>query len=395
MEIVRGLTQRRLRSTLAVAGVGLGILVLTLAGALAEHVAARFAGGVRYYSAAIQVADDAGASAGVVSLTKLDQIQRVPGVAVALPSIQLLARPGSVPAVPLGSPDTIVYADPREPAYSRLKTALGAGRQLQANRQGEVVLGADIAAELGVKVGDSLDLPVKPKSANPDFVNHPFKVVGVLRQTGTLPDRTASVGLLDAQMLLQESLPSSFRDRVDPSSLASGITVYAKPGVSADQLADRISATVPGVAATRPADYVRGFDQGAPFTAAAFVAGALAALFGALVVGGAMQLAVAERGREIALKMAFGARSWHIAAECVVEACGMALLGGVTGLGLGLGVAALLDLAGRSIGMDVFLVTARVAEVALGLAALLGIGAGLAAALRAARTDPDAALRAV
>jgi len=390
---VRGVVERKLRSALTIGGVAAGILALTLSGAMAEHFGAQFDGGVRYYRAAIQVADDAGSTAGVVSTTRIDQIQRVPGVAIALPTIQLLARPGTTSVVPLGLPDTIVYADPREAKYSGLTTHVAQGRQLQANRQGEVVLGADLAQELGAKVGDTLDLPVKPRGANPDFVNHPFKVVGVLRRTGTLPDATASIGLLDAQMLLQESLPASFRDRVDPSSLASGITVYGKPGVNLDALADKISSTVPGVAATRPTDYVRGWDQSGKFGAATITVEVLALLFGALVIGSAMQLAVVERAGEVGLKMALGARAWHVAAEYVVEATGIALLGGALGLALGFGLAQLLDLAGRSIGMDIFLVTGRLVRIALALTVLVGLAAGTAAALRVFRTDPDVAMR--
>lgn len=394
MEILRGIAQRRVRSSLTIGAVVLGTLVLTLTGAMAEHFQAQFAGGVRYYSANIQVADDAGGYAGVMSLGKIDPIQRVPGVAVALPSITLLAKPGSAAGVALGLPDTITYTDPRERTYSRIKTALADGRQLDPTRQGEVVVGADVASEFKLRYGDSIDLPVRPKNPNPDFVNHTFRVVGLLKRTGTLPDATAQVGLLDAQMLLQESLPASFRDRVDPSSLASGITVYGKPGTDLDRLADRINATVSGVAATRPSDFVRGFDQSARFVAVAGVAGGLALLFGAVALLDAMLAASGDRRHEIGLKMAFGARAWHIAAEQLLEAAAMGLAGGLLGLALGAGLAGLLDLAGRSIGMDVFTVTSRLAVIALALGAALGLGAGAVPALRAARLDPDLVLRA-
>ena len=172
-------------------------------GGLAEHFDAQLKGGVRYFSSNIQVADDAGSYAGIISLGKIDAIQKVPGVAVALPSISLLAKPGSAGSTPLGLPDTIAYADPREARYSKLKTAVAAGRQLDPSRQREVVLGSDLASEFKVKVGDRLDLPIKPRQANPDFVNHPFKVVGILKKTNTVPGSTAAVSLLDAQMLLK------------------------------------------------------------------------------------------------------------------------------------------------------------------------------------------------
>jgi len=394
VEILHNIAQRRLRSTLTIGGIVVGVLALTLMGAMAEHFHAQFEGGDAYFRSNIQVADDAGSYAGVISLSKIDPIQKVPGVAIALPSIGLPARPGSATSVPLGAPDTVVYADPRERDHSRLKAAIADGRQLQPNRQGEVVLGYDLANEYGVKVGDRLDLPIRPQNANPDFVNHPFKVVGILKKTNTLPDATASVGLLDAQMLLQESLPASFRDRLDPSSLASRITVYGKPGVDLDMLADRINATVPGVTATRPTDFVNNFDQGARFTAIAVGTALLALLFGAILLINTMVVAVIERQGEIALKMTFGAQPWHIVVEYLLEATIIGLLGGLIGFAAGAGLAALLDLAGRTVNMDVFLITDRLAKITLGLSLALAVGAGIIPSLRAARLDPDRALRA-
>ena len=392
MEIVRDFVERRLRTALSVGGVAAGILVLTVSGTLAEHFGAQFAGGVAYYGSTIRVTDDAGVYSGVMSTTRIAAIQAVPGVAVALPSITLMARPGSTSPIPLGPPDTVGFFDARERPYSRLKTAVASGRQLDPARQGEVVLGSGMAAELNVKVGDSIGLPLRPRVANPDFVNHPFKIVGVLRRTGTLPDSTASIGLIDAQMLLQESLPSSFRDRVDPSSLVSAVTVYGKPGTDLDRLAERISTTVPGVVAARPSDVVRGYDQSAPFTAAAVVAGGVAVVLGALVVLNAMTAAGLERTREVGLKMALGARTWHVAAEQLLEAAAIGLAGGLAGLAVGAGLAWLFDLAGRSIGMDVFLLTGRLARVAVAAGLVAGLAAGVLPAVRAAGLDPDRAL---
>jgi putative ABC transport system permease protein len=391
MEIFRGIVERRLRGALTLGGVAAGVLAFTLTGATAEHFDARLAGGIAYYRSNIQVADASSGSAGVISLGKIDPIQRLPGVAVALPSITVPARPGSMVPTSFGLPETIVYRDPRERAYAAIHTALAAGGQLDSSRQGQVVLGADLADELGATVGDSVSLPVRPPNANPYFVNHTFHVAGVLKKTNTLPDITAEVGLLDAQTLLQESLPASFRDRVDPTSLASSIAVYGKPGTDLDRLADLINANVPGVTATRPTDYVSGFDPGARLTA---IVALLAVPFGAVVVATGMHLAVIERRGEIALKMAFGAKARHIVAEHVLEAATIGLAGGVIGVAVAVGVATVLDLAGRWVGMDIFLVTGRLALIALGLAGVLGAGGGIVPALRATRLDPDLALRA-
>jgi putative ABC transport system permease protein len=125
------------------------------------------------------------------------------------------------------------------------------------------------------------------------------------------------------------------------------------------------------------------------------LAGVLAALLGAGLVTATMLMAVGEREREIGLKMAFGARRWHVALEHALEAALLGLAGGLLGLALGAGLAWLLDLAGASIGMDVFLVTRRLAEISVGLAAAVGAVAGVVPALRAARLDSSRALRAL
>jgi putative ABC transport system permease protein len=92
--------------------------------------------------------------------------------------------------------------------------------------------------------------------------------------------------------------------------------------------------------------------------------------------------------------MAFGARAWHITVEYLLEAIFIGLVGGLTGFALGVGLAQLLDVAGRAVGMDVFLITDRLAKVALLLATALGVLAGTVPALRAAKIDPDLAIRA-
>jgi ABC-type lipoprotein release transport system permease subunit len=90
-----------------------------------------------------------------------------------------------VNVVSFGVPDTIVAGDPAESAWSTLKTTYASGHNIDANSSGEVVLGSTIDKELNNKVGDTIDLPVKPPDAAPDFVNHTFKVVGILTVTRT------------------------------------------------------------------------------------------------------------------------------------------------------------------------------------------------------------------
>src|SRR3989475_1484301 len=395
MEIIRNLTRRKLRNTLTISGIVIGVLALVTMGAMAEKFNALIDGGVTYFGSNIQVTA-AGASAfgggSVLQLSTVNQIEQVNGVAAAFPEIQVEAKPGAVTTVSFGLPDYITAYDPRANDYSSVKTTLVQGRDVTG--PGEVVLGSDFAHEFGKNAGSTIDLPIRPSDAKADFVNHTFTVVGVLAKTQTGPDTGAFINLTDAQMLLKDSLPTAIRDRIDTSTLVTGMTVYGKPGVNLDNLSDSINNQVSGVKATKPSTIVNSFKSGgALFTAITTGAALLALIVGGLSVINTMLMAVTERVREIGLKKAVGAHTRHILREYLMEATLIGLIGGVIGYALGVGLANLLDAAGRSSNLDLFLITPTLTILALGFAVVLGAVAGVIPAFRAARLDPVTALR--
>jgi putative ABC transport system permease protein len=396
MEILRNLTRRKLRSTLTILGIVIGIFALTTMGSMAEHFNALLDGGVTYFGSSIQVGPPDG-QASILPVSKVDEIKGVEGVEAAFVGYSFSAKPGAVNTVSFGVPDTIVSHDPAEKAYDALKTTLASGHDIAASSRGEVVLGSSIANEFKKKVGDSVDLPVRPKDARPDFVDHTFTVVGILSPTRTAPDTFAYVSVPDAQMLFKESLPVAIRDTVDATAVTEGISVYARPGTSLaelDRIADRINQEVSGVKATRPSDLVNSFKAGgATFTAITTAAAVLALVIGGLSVVNTMIMAVTERFREIGLKKAVGAHTGHILREYLLEATLIGLLGGVIGYALGVGLTNLLNLAGRSSNLELFLITPALTAIALGFAVALGALAGVIPAFRAARLDPVTALR--
>lgn len=115
-----------------------------------------------------------------------------------------------------------------------------------------------------------------------------------------------------------------------------------------------------------------------------------------LAVGGVgiltlMTIAVSERTSEIGLLTALGARHRQIMAMFLGEAAGLAALGGLAGLLLGLGIA--MGLAGLVPALPVriawdYVLTAEIVAVSI------GILAGIAPARRAAKLEPVEALRA-
>ena len=113
-----------------------------------------------------------------------------------------------------------------------------------------------------------------------------------------------------------------------------------------------------------------------------------------LVVGGIgimniMLVSVTERTREIGIRMAIGARGSDVLTQFLVESVVMSLLGGLVGLGLGYGGAALL---GHFTGWATATPPSAVA-IAVGFSAAVGVFFGFYPAKKAAALNPIQALR--
>jgi putative ABC transport system permease protein len=110
---------------------------------------------------------------------------------------------------------------------------------------------------------------------------------------------------------------------------------------------------------------------------------------GAVVIMNIMLVSVSERTREIGLRKALGAKKRDILLQFLIEAGTLSGVGGLMGIGLGFGLAALIA--------AVSPLPASVAPWSIGLGLFLGVGVGLVAGVypssRAARLDPIVALR--
>jgi putative ABC transport system permease protein len=112
-------------------------------------------------------------------------------------------------------------------------------------------------------------------------------------------------------------------------------------------------------------------------------------LVGGIGIMNILLVSVAERTREIGIRLAVGAKARHILLQFLVESTVLSMAGGILGALLGVGAATLI---GRVAGWPILVSPAAVA-LALVFAGVLGIGFGVYPARRAARLDPIVALR--
>src|SRR5258707_13514110 len=91
MEILRNLTRRKLRNSLTVAGIMIGVLALTTMGAMAEKFNLLFDGGERFLSGHVVVNDPSlsGFGPGSIQDARATDIQKPEVGAVAFPNITL------------------------------------------------------------------------------------------------------------------------------------------------------------------------------------------------------------------------------------------------------------------------------------------------------------------
>ena len=126
-------------------------------------------------------------------------------------------------------------------------------------------------------------------------------------------------------------------------------------------------------------------------TAAVGALGAISLLVGAVGIVTIMTISVTERTNEIGLLMALGARRHTVLGLFMGESIMLSLLGGALGLVIGVGIAQLLRFALPALPVHT---PWTFVMAALLISAMIGLGAGIAPAIRASRLNPVDALRA-
>ncbi|MER5914898.1 FtsX-like permease family protein [Streptomyces sp. NPDC001982] len=313
-------------------------------------------------------------------------IERVAGVAAAVPSIQGAGQLVGADGQPVGGqgPPTLAgnwIADPELNPYR-----LAEGRA--PVKSGEVVVNRGAAKRGGLKLGDTTTL------RTPD----PVKVTVVGLATFGGADGMAQVTFTGMTQADAEKYLTA-----RPGEAAS-IQVRADPGVSQRALVDRLTPVLP-----RGDEAITGQESAQEntdmissqfltiFTTFLLVFSGVALLVATFSIHNTFAIVVAQRTRENALLRALGASRRQVTASTLVEASVVAVTASLAGLAGGIGIAAGLQALFPAIGFpfpegDLVIKTlSLVLPLAVGFVVCLG--SALLPAVRAGRTAPLAALR--
>jgi putative ABC transport system permease protein len=389
VSILRDIFRRRARSVITISGIAIGMFALVVLGAISENLNVYVENAAAYFENAIMVMDaEEGGPLGMptggrpLSAEKIEEVARIPGVRACLPAVFMLLDE-SVTSVGASAPPMIMgFA----PGFERYDTAVSVsqGRTLDGGESGVAVVGPDLAKQRRLEVGDNLQVR-----------GEDFKVIGILKRTYiSLNDASVYLPIGDARRLYVATLPAAFRDVVKPEAITMAGLAYVEPGRDAVAVAAAIEHGVQGV---KTLDKEKMFSTLSSYlalfnTVLASLA-ALGLIVGGLTIVNTMTMAVTERTRELGVKRALGASRSRIAREVLAESAVMGALGGLGGLALGALASLVIGGAVTSAtGVNMFMLTWRLAVFAMGFAVSLGTFAGLYPAWRASRMDPVQAL---
>lgn len=212
----------------------------------------------------------------------------------------------------------------------------------------DAVLGAEVAAALGYRLGDAII--VAHGASDVSFARHedkPFRVVGILERTGTPVDRTVHVSLeaIEAIHLGWEGGAPMPGRRIDAEQaramdltpktitamlvgLDSRVATFALQRRINEYPREPLLAVLPGVALTELWSVI-GLAENALLAVSAFVV--LVGLIGMLT---ALLIGLEGRRRELAILRSLGARPAQVLGLIIGEALLLTVLGMLVGMGL-------------------------------------------------------------
>jgi len=187
-----------------------------------------------------------------------------------------------------------------------------------------------------------------------------------------------------------------------PTGTVLDLAVYAKDGVSQEQLVERLDAALPSQAEAVTGDAMRAETRSTIEKALGFVStfllvfAGISLFVGAFIIANTFTMSVRERMREFALLRAIGASPSQVFASILLQAAAVGVVGSALGVAGGLGLVSGLRVLFERMGMTLsgsIPLDASTVLVSIGIGTLVSLVAALVAARRAALVPPVEAMR--
>jgi putative ABC transport system permease protein len=319
--VAANVRQRPVRALVSAAGVALGVCLVMLFTGLARGMSNDLQRRSQNLKAEIIFTRSSGeilTSTGSVNLPVkyADELQKVEGVAVALPAIRYVSQGGKG----FGFEQVEGVDWDRFAAMNEMQ--LVAGRA--PNALNEVIVDETKAKNNNLSVGSQLKL----------FGNQPYTVTGIYTP--------------EAGPRIKMSL-AAMQDALEAPGKCTWVYVKVKSTAQAVEVARRIDEALPGNKIQLTRDIVTNFEKSIPFLGVFLrTLVGLSAVVSMLVVMLAMYTTITERTREIGVLKALGASRGFIVGEIEKEAVLISIIGVVAGFAVSLAAGFLIQ---RSYGL--------------------------------------------
>ena len=317
------------------------------------------------------------------NLAELSSMDEVDGLT---PSVSLSARVSRG-----GSYETNISVSGKNAYYFRTnESLLERGRKLNAVDEEQTSFVCWISSDMV----ESFFYGVDPIGESLYINGIPFLVTGLLSEDGDASMASLMSGSADIL------IPYTTALKMNNSSDVTSFTVYLADGLDSEAAASSIEATMDAMFSYEEDCFTVTTMSGIEDTMEEMLSMMTALLAGiasiALVVGGIgimnmMLTSVTERTTEIGLKKALGALPWQIQLQFLMESFLLSLIGGLSGVALGLILSFAMCRA-----MDTqFALSVGAIALGVGFSAAVGVLFGWAPARKASRLNPIDALRSV
>ena len=253
------------------------------------------------------------------------------------------------------------------------KYKIVAGRRIAPGDSRSIMVGRILAADLGKRVGDSLEV----------IEGESFRIVGLYDSFNVFENGSMIMSLDELQKLMGRE------------GEVTGFTVVADRNDRAtiERLRDEVKSLAPNLDAMRTEEFVDNSVEIRMAQSVAWLTSTIALVVGTIGMINTMLTAVFERTRELALLRAIGWRKRSVMKLILVESLLLSLAGAVVGTTLAMGLTWALSrvpASGRLVAGDI---SSEVVLQGFAVALFVGLVGGIFPAMRAAALMPTEGLR--